>query len=203
MPGLRRRPRRGATGPVWLNIQTGLVKLNNRSGKSGGDSRLDTPTTSARDATHPGTQKPCFGLVSCYSGPKYFPAAVIAFVGVEGPGPLHRTNAADIRSNTVDNGGFVQSADRTEWKLYRNSNAGIEFVYPSTRKVIVGCHYKRIVSLWSAKPRDLLSTSSHSKYLTALWMLSLWTRLSFRGIKPTLDTLREAKDLLAPKHLNH
>ena len=88
----------------------------------------------------------CFGRVSCYRRLKIFPAAVIAFtafVGVEGPGPLHRTNAADIRSNTVDNGGFVQSDDRTEWKLYRNSNARIEFVYPSTRKVIVGCHYKK------------------------------------------------------------
>src|SRR6202035_4070765 len=30
--------------------------LNNRSGKSGGDSRLDTQTISARDATHPGAQ---------------------------------------------------------------------------------------------------------------------------------------------------
>jgi hypothetical protein len=84
----------------------------------------------------------CFGRVSCCRRvTKIFPAAVIAFVGVEGPGPSHAT---DIRSITIDNAGFVQSAaDRTKWKLYLNSNAGIEFVYPSTRKVIVGCHYKK------------------------------------------------------------
>src|ERR1700730_9780213 len=35
----------------------GLVKLNNRSGKSGGDSRLDTSTISALDATHTGAQE--------------------------------------------------------------------------------------------------------------------------------------------------
>ena len=39
-----------------LSYPRGLVKLNNRSGKSGGDSRLDTQTISAQDATHPGSQ---------------------------------------------------------------------------------------------------------------------------------------------------
>ena len=55
---IKARSRRSRKVVVGIDASSfrGLVKLNNRSGKSGGDSLLDTQTISARDATHPGAQ---------------------------------------------------------------------------------------------------------------------------------------------------
>jgi hypothetical protein len=75
---------------------------------------------------------------------KIIAAAVLALTEVPAPGHLHRANAADIHIITTDNDSLVQFAvDKTAWRIYRDRNSEIEFLYPSNRKVIAGCHYRK------------------------------------------------------------
>ena len=75
---------------------------------------------------------------------KMIAAAVVALAEVAAPGHLYRANAADIHIITTDNDSLVQSAvEKTAWRIYRDRNSEIEFLYPSNRRVIAGCHYRK------------------------------------------------------------
>jgi hypothetical protein len=75
---------------------------------------------------------------------KIIAAAVVALAEVAAPAHLYRANAADIHIITTDNDSLVQSAvDKTAWRIYRDRNSEIEFLYPSNRRVIAGCHYRK------------------------------------------------------------
>jgi hypothetical protein len=92
---------------------------------------------------------------------KIISAAIIAVSGVVSDGFLHCLAEADVPSNTADDNGLVQLAavDKTEWKIYRDLNLGIEFLYPNNRHIIHGCHLsKKCLALvaTTARPDDYL-----------------------------------------------
>jgi hypothetical protein len=75
---------------------------------------------------------------------KIIAAVVVALAEVAAPGNLYRANAAHIHIITTDNDSLVQPAvDKTAWRIYRDRNSEIEFLYPSNRRVIAGCHYSK------------------------------------------------------------
>jgi hypothetical protein len=75
---------------------------------------------------------------------KIIAAAFFAMAEVAAADHLYRVNAADFRIGTRDNDSLVQLADnKTEWRIYRDPNSEIELLYPSNRRVITGCHYRK------------------------------------------------------------
>ena len=74
---------------------------------------------------------------------------------------MHCFAEAGAPSNTADDNGLVHLAavDKTEWKIYRDPNLEIEFLYPNNRYVTHGCHFsKKCAALvaTTAPPDDYL-----------------------------------------------
>jgi hypothetical protein len=98
------------------------------------------------------------------SGPrmaKIIGAAIITVSGVVSAGLLHCFAEAATQTNTADGHGLVQlaTADKPEWKIYRDPNLRIEFSYPNNRYVIHGCHLNKkcaAVVATTARPNEYL-----------------------------------------------